>query len=292
LKELSMDKLFWALTAPIGCPLEEFSEVLRTTVGPAVAKELADGTRVRVRMRDEPYSQRLAESPWLARVLHQGQHLMLDAIVDVVIPEAGARLDGVNAVLADAASTCQGWRVEATALADNLRDPVLGARSDYVGGGGLIQRPDGMSRDRFSIEWHIHGAHAKAKAAERERPMLRNIQNRIVEPVTSTISVLDGYEEAALPVALFEKFPVPAPDPSFENTTAAPRRDPILSDAAAPVLRLGVPHRQLSSTAGIATWCRRSAYFVAPPFDTPSISETHSSRCARRASSSRSTTSG
>lgn len=217
-----MDKLFWALTAPIGCPLEEFSDGLRTTVGPAVAKELADGTRVRVRMRDDRFSQRLAESPWLARVPYRGQRLMLDAILDVVSPEANARLDGVNAVLADATSTCQGWRVDATALADNLPDPALGERSDYVGGGGFIQRPDGMSRDRFSIEWHIHGAHAKAKAAERERPMLRNIQNRIVEPVTGTIWVLDGYEEAALPAEMFETFPVPPPDQSFESTTAGP----------------------------------------------------------------------
>lgn len=217
-----MDKLFYAVTAPIGCPLEEFSQALRTSIGPAVAKELVDGTRVRVRLRDESFTQRLAESPWLARAPYHGQQLPLDAIVDVLIPDEAGQLDGVNAALAEATSTCQGWRVEPTILADNLPDPELGHRSEYIGGGGIIQRPDGMTRDRFSIEWHIHGAHSKALAAARGRPMLRNIQNRVVEPVTGTIWVLDGYEEASLPVEIFENFPVPPPDQTFESVTAGP----------------------------------------------------------------------
>lgn len=112
--------------------------------------------------------------------------------------------------------------MEPTVLADNLADPELGERSEYVGGGGIIQRPDGMTRDRFSIEWHIHGAHAKALYAQREAQMRRNIQNRVVEPVTGTIWVIDGYEEASLPIEIFENFPVPPADQTFESTAAGP----------------------------------------------------------------------
>jgi hypothetical protein len=177
-----MDKLFYALTAPIGCPLHEFTETLRTTIGPAVAKQLTDGTRVRLRTRDEALSEHFG--PWFAHVPFRDAELPLDAVIDITVPEDDALLDGVHETLNSTTSTSQGWRVAATAYADDVPDPEVGQPSDNVGSATFIRRVDGMSRERFSIEWHIHGVHTIARAKEQQRPMRRYIQNRIVEPVT------------------------------------------------------------------------------------------------------------
>ena len=48
--------------------------------------------------------------------------------------------------------------------------------------------------------WHMHAMHMVGGVDDGSRPTpLRHIQNRIVEPVTPTTWVLDGYEEAASP---------------------------------------------------------------------------------------------
>ena len=85
-----------------------------------------------------------------------------------------------------------------------------------------------MARDRFSIEWHIHGVHEIARANEQQRPRGRYIQNRVVEPVTPTLWVIDGYEEAATPAAAAAaRADTPLPTTtersmSFEDVAAGP----------------------------------------------------------------------
>jgi hypothetical protein len=219
-----MDKLFYAVTAPLGSSLDEFSDALRTEIGPALARELVVGSRVRVRIRDVPSSEHFG--PLFAHVLCQDRDIPLDAVLDIAVADDVARLDHVHATLTDASSTCQGWRVVATPYADNVPDPEPGLLSDYIGGAVFIQRVDGMSRDRFSIEWHIHGVHEVARAKAQQRPMGRYIQNRVIEPVTPTLWVIDGYEEGAVPAevaAARRSVTLPTnTERSFEDVAAGP----------------------------------------------------------------------
>jgi hypothetical protein len=219
-----MDKLFYALTAPRGSSLDEFSDALRTEIGPTLARALDVGSRVRVRIRDVASSEHFG--PLFAHVPCQDREIPLDAVVDIAVPDEVACLDHVHATLTETTSTCQGWRVVATPYADHVPDPEPGLPSDYIGGAVFIQRVDGMSRDRFSIEWHIHGVHEVARAKAQQRTMGRYIQNRVVEPVTSTFWVIDGYEEGAVPAeaaAARTSAPVPTTtERSFEEVAAGP----------------------------------------------------------------------
>ncbi len=217
-----MVKLVYAITGPRGCPLEEFSGSLRTTIGPTFADELRDRSRVRARVRDEGLAQLMAGTPWLATVGFEGQQLPIDAILDVQIPHDDPDLERAHAVLVESTTTHQGWRVEALTLADNRQDGQVGELSDYLGGGAFIRRVPGMSRQQFWMHWQIHGAYGMANAKANGRPVLRQIYNLVIEPVTATSWVLDGYEEAAMPPGRLDQLGPASAETSFDDIAKGP----------------------------------------------------------------------
>ena len=112
------DKLVYTVTGPVGGSIEAFTDALVTEVGPDLGKVLPAGTRVRARVRDAGYPERFAGSPWLASMPYRGEQLAVDAVLDVLAPEPAEELDEAHAVLDEAMTTFQGWRVAATTNID------------------------------------------------------------------------------------------------------------------------------------------------------------------------------
>jgi hypothetical protein len=233
-----MDKLVYVVSRPTESSLTEFSAALCGDLGQAVAKELPTGARVRVRLRGDLFTKLFGSRPLYPTVPFGGQEVPVDGVIDVLIPDAAStlglrmdqhKLDSAHRVMEDATSTYQGWRVAEVSYANNLGDGCASEDSGFMGGGAFIRRVDGMTSERFSVEWHIHGVHENARRPESHGPR-RYIQNRVVEPVTPTSWIIDGYEEALVSVeslnTMAQAEPPAGEEFSFDSIAAGPGEIP------------------------------------------------------------------
>ena len=135
----------------------------------------------------------------------------VDAVVQVISAESYVATDPVNTVLAANCGHVQGWRVHPTTMDDASPEVALGEPSPFVQTLWMNQRIDGVTPEFYSRNWYIHGGHPDGQDAETDesranrkemeaRGMQRwYIQNRVLEPITPTAWVINGFADLTFP---------------------------------------------------------------------------------------------
>jgi hypothetical protein len=156
----------------------------------------------------------------------------VDAVLEITALEDDTPLDDFLELLLDETAQVQGWRVHPTTIFDTSAPTDPGEASRFPNLMIFVQRLDGTSREHFSRNWYIHGGHLDGEASEdaaagRERQARekagagrRYVQNRVVEALTPTSWVVDGYTQlhmAALVPAVGEKNPRRPEEDPFER---------------------------------------------------------------------------
>ncbi len=201
------DKLVWTLIRPEGTGFTEFQQYVLEDLAEAAASLVSGTTQVRVTLQE-----RHAFSGALVRIGEADQRV--DAVIQLISTDAYVATDPVNAVLAANCGHVQGWRVKPTTIDDDSPEVALGKPSPFVQTLWMNQRIDGVTPDFYSRNWYIHGGHPDGQDAETEesrqnrremeaRGMKRwYIQNRVLEPITPTAWVINGFADLTFPAPL------------------------------------------------------------------------------------------
>ena len=198
------DKLVWTLVRPEGTGFTEFQEYVLKDLATAAGGAVAGTTQVRVTLQA-----RHAFSGALVRIGETDRRV--DAVVQVISAESYVATDPVNAVLAANCGHVQGWRVHPTTMDDASPEVALGEPSPFVQTLWMNQRIDGITPEFYSQNWYLHGGHPDGQDAETDesranrkemeaRGMQRwYIQNRVLEPITPTAWVINGFADLTFP---------------------------------------------------------------------------------------------
>ncbi|MEQ1882498.1 MAG: hypothetical protein ABL878_16190, partial [Burkholderiales bacterium] len=110
-------------------------------------------------------------------------------------------------VLSGNSGHVQGWRIHQTPIYDWSEPVPLGqpyALPQYI---CMVERIDGTTAEHFNRNWYMHGGRRDGQEAESEDSRavhaewaknhkgLRYLQNRVIEAVTPTSWVVNGYTE-------------------------------------------------------------------------------------------------
>jgi len=203
------DKLVWTLVRSDGTGFEEFQQYVLEELAVAAGRLVAGTTQIRVVLQE-----RHAFSGALVKVGATDRRV--DAAVQVISTAEYVATDPVNAVLAANCGHVQGWRVQPTTIDDTSPEVPLGQPSPFVQTLWMNQRIDGITPESYSRNWFIHGGHPDGEAAETDESLTNRkemeargmqrwyIQNRVLEPITPTAWVINGFAdltfEAPIPV--------------------------------------------------------------------------------------------
>jgi hypothetical protein len=201
------DKLVWTLVRPERTGFTDFQRYVLEDLAQAVGSLVAGTTQVRVTLQE-----RHAFSGALVRIGDTDRRI--DAVLQVISADSYVATDPVNAVLLANCGHVQGWRVQPTTMDDSSPEVALGKPSPFVQALWMNQRIDGVTPEFYSRNWYIHGGHPDGLAAEtaesranrkemEARGMQRwYIQNRVLEPITPTAWVINGFADLTFPSLL------------------------------------------------------------------------------------------
>jgi hypothetical protein len=194
------DKCIWTLVRPEGAPITEFQQYVLEDLGKAAGNLLTDATGVMVTLQ-EPN----AFSGAIVRVGAADRRV--DAVLQVTSSGSYVATDTVNAVLSANCGHVQGWRVRQTTIFDES-DPVQPvARIPHIQMLWINQRMDGTTPEFYNRNWYIHAGHLDGEEAESEDSRRVHtqrgertkghwyIQNRVLEPITPTAWVVNGFSD-------------------------------------------------------------------------------------------------
>jgi hypothetical protein len=201
------DKLVWTLVRPEGSSFTEFQHYVLEDLAQAAGSLVTGTTQVRVTLQG-----RHAFSGALVTIGETDHRV--DAALQLISADAFVATDPVNAVLAANCGHVQGWRVKPTTIDDDSPEVAIGKPSPFVQTLWMNQRIDGTTPEFYSRNWFIHGGHpdGQGAATEESRETRREmeargmkrwyIQNRVVEPITPTAWVINGFTDLTFPSAL------------------------------------------------------------------------------------------
>lgn len=194
------DKCVWTLVRPDELTITEFHKYLLDDLAKAAGHLLSDATGVYVTLQ-EPN----AFSGASVRVGSRDRRV--DAVLQITSSGTYVATDPVNSVLTANCAHIQGWRVRQTSIY-NGSDPVpLGTCAPFKQQLWINQRIDGTTPEHYDRNWYIHAGHLDGKESESEESrrisaqwMEANsgcwyIQNRVVEPLTPTVWVVNGFSD-------------------------------------------------------------------------------------------------
>jgi hypothetical protein len=198
------DKLVWTLVRPEGIGFADFQQYVLEDLAKAAAGLVAGTTQVRVTLQE-----RHAFSGALVGI--GGTDHRVDAVVQLISANSYVATDPVNAVLAANCGHVQGWRVKPTTMDDDSPAVAIGKPSPFVQTLWMNQRIDGLTPEFYSRNWYIHGGHPDGQEAETDESRVNRremeargmqrwyIQNRVLEPITPTAWVIDGFADLTFP---------------------------------------------------------------------------------------------
>jgi len=197
------DKLMWTLVGPSAGQSAEFQRYVLDELAEAAGRLVPGTNSVRVTLQD-----RHAFCGGLVRI--RGEDRRVDAVLQVTSENEYVVTDPVNAVLSGNAGHVQGWRVHPTTIRDTDTVAPLGSPHPFKQLLWINQRMDGKTAEFYSRNWYIHGGHLDGEEAESEetRAVIARraaerggregrwyIQNRVLEPITPTAWVVNGFAD-------------------------------------------------------------------------------------------------
>ena len=193
------DKCMWTLVRH-GAGVAEFQQYVVADLAKAAGGLVCGATSVRVTLQ-EPN----AFSGAAVRVGEADRRV--DAVLQITSSGSYAATDLVNSVLSGICGHVQGWRVHPTTIHDASPPVPLGTPAPFKQFLWINQRLDGTTPEFYSRNWYIHGGHPEGQEAETEQGRANRatqeeiskgrwyIQNRVLEPITPTAWVVNGFAD-------------------------------------------------------------------------------------------------
>jgi hypothetical protein len=194
------DKCMWTLVRPDGTGIAEFQQYVLEDLAKAAGRLLPGATSVMVTLQ-EPN----AFCGALVRVRDTDRRV--DAVLQITSSGSYVATDPVNSVLSGSCGHMQGWRVHPTTIFDESAPVPPGMPVPFKQMLWINQRIDGTTPEFYNRNWYIHAGHLDGHEAESEESRRVHeqrgeqtnghwyIQNRVLEPITPTAWVVNGYAD-------------------------------------------------------------------------------------------------
>ncbi len=194
------DKCMWTLVRPEGEGLAAFQNCVLEDLAKAAGKLLPGATSVMVTFQ-EP-------NAFCGAIVGLGRaERRIDAVLQITSSGSYVATDPVNSVLSGACGHVQGWRVHQTTIFDESVPVSPGSRIPHTQMLWINQRLDGTTPEFYNRNWYIHAGHLDGEEAESDdsRRVHKErgeegkgrwyIQNRVLEPITPTAWVVNGFSD-------------------------------------------------------------------------------------------------
>ncbi len=194
------DKFMWTLVRPDGAGIAEFQQYVLEDLAKAAGGLVSDATSVRVTLQE-----RNAFSGATVRVGDADRRV--DAVLQIISSGSYVPTDPVNSVLSGNCGHVQGWRVHPTTMDDASPPVPVGTAAPFIQFLWINQRLDGITPECYDRNWYIHGGHPDGQEAETDQSRANRaamekvskgrwyIQNRVLEPITATAWVVNGFAD-------------------------------------------------------------------------------------------------
>jgi hypothetical protein len=190
----------WTLVRPDGAGIAEFQQYVLEDLAKAAGHLLPGATGVMVTLQ-EPNTFCGA----LVRVRDTDRRV--DAVLQITSSGSYVATDHVNSVLSGNCGHVQGWRVHPTTIFDESAPVPPGMPVPFKQMLWINQRIDGTTPEFYNRNWYVHAGHLDGQEAESEESRRVHeqrgeqtnghwyIQNRVLEPITPTAWVVNGYAD-------------------------------------------------------------------------------------------------
>jgi hypothetical protein len=200
-----MEKTVWTLVRPSGAEAEGYEAFLLHDLPSTVSELLPSTEEISVTFQDR--------SAYRGTTVNaSGRERTVDAVVEITTAGAHLPIEDLHDFLLGTSDHVQGWRVHPTTIFDALAPRGRGEPAPFPNLLIFVQRLDGTTPEHFSRNWYIHGGHLDGEELENERTLQerrareeagvgrRYVQNRVLEPLTPTAWVVDGYTQLHFPM--------------------------------------------------------------------------------------------
>jgi hypothetical protein len=180
-----VDKCSWTLTKPKAVARKEFQQFILHELAPACGKLVPEPSEIKIILQESGAFSN-------ASVKMADGEKPIDAVLEIATSCSYSALSGVNAYLSSHCDYVQGWRIRSDLIYDGSTAAPLGARSALPSVLAFIRRLDGTTPEHFERNWSLHAEQAKREGGGAQG---RYEQNRVVEAITPTAWVVNGYSQ-------------------------------------------------------------------------------------------------
>jgi hypothetical protein len=194
----------WTLVGPEATGIAEFQRYVLDDLAEAAGGLVQGANSVRVTLQER--------NAFCGGIVSTGgADRRVDAVLQITSSESYVATDPVNSVLSGACGQIQGWRVHPTTIHDTSPAVPLGEPMPLKQMLWINQRLDGTTPEFYDRNWYIHAGHLDGHEAESDESRSHRatmesqqngawyIQNRVLEPITSTAWVINGFTDYLSP---------------------------------------------------------------------------------------------
>jgi hypothetical protein len=178
----------WTLVRPQGVVQKDFQQFVLHELAGAVGSLVGEPTSITVTLQEAGVFSS-------ANVRIGNGDRPVDAVLEIGTSRSYGAVSKINEYLLAHCDHVQGWRVKSTLIYDASTAVAVGARSSLPVIVAFIRRLDGTSPEDFERNWYQHAEQAKREGGGAHG---RYAQHRVVEPITPTAWVANGYSQLSI----------------------------------------------------------------------------------------------
>jgi hypothetical protein len=183
------NKCSWTLVRPQGTGQGDFQQLVLHELASAAASLVGEPASITVTLQEAGVFSN-------ADVRIGNGDRPIDALLEIETPHSYVAVSKINEYLLARCDHVQGWRVKSTLIYDASTPVAIGARSSLPIIVAFIRRLDGTTPEQFGRNWLMHAEQAKREGGGAHG---RYAQSRVVEPITPTAWVANGYSQLSIP---------------------------------------------------------------------------------------------
>jgi hypothetical protein len=182
------NKCSWTLVRPQGTVQRDFQQFVLHELAGASGSLMGEPTGITVSLQEAGVFSS-------ANVRLGNDDRPVDALVEIETSRSYGAVSKINEYLLAHCDHVQGWRVKSTLIYDASTPVAIGARSSLPIIVAFIKRLDGTAPEHFDRNWLMHAEQAKREGGGAHG---RYAQSRVVEPITPTAWVANGYSQLSI----------------------------------------------------------------------------------------------
>lgn len=182
------NKCGWTLVRPQGTVQKDFQQSVLHELAGACGALMGEPTGITVTLQEAGVFSS-------ANVRLGSEDRPVDALLEIETSRPYGAVSKINEYLLAHCDHVQGWRVRSTLIFDASVPAAIGGRSSSPIIAAFIRRLDGTTPEHFDRNWLMHAQQAKREGGEAHG---RYAQNRVVEPITPTAWVVNGYSQLSI----------------------------------------------------------------------------------------------